>query len=100
MVRIVRGVLLAAVAVLALATPRLASAGDRCADECKNMVDECKKGCKIIPMKGEAKAACPETCKKNEKPCLDLCKSGAFDRPDPPHHDDPPGADEPSHEQF
>lgn len=97
MIRIFRGVLLAAVGVLALATPRLAAA-DQCGDTCKDMVTECNKGCTLIPMKGPAKAACKESCKKQEKPCVDLCKSGAFEKPDPPHHDEPPTADEPKHE--
>ncbi len=80
--------LAAAVAAVALWAPSLASA-DKCADECKQMVVECKKGCKMVPMGPEAKAACPEQCSKTESKCVELCKSGAFDDPSKvPAHDD------------
>jgi len=61
--------------------PVAASAGE-CESTCTEMVKECKKGCNMIPMAPDAKAACPEQCNKTEKQCHDMCKKGDFDKPE------------------
>lgn len=64
-----------------LLAPMAAFAGE-CENTCSEMVKECKKGCTMIPMAPDAKAACPEQCGKTEKQCMEMCKRGDFDKPE------------------